>query len=166
MTATAAPTGSPSMRGVFVPLVTAGLAGGAIDAVYATGLSLMRGGSALRPWRSVASGWIGQTARDGGAATAGLGLLTHFAIALCMAAAFAAVAGRVKLLYQRPLLFGALYGLILYLVMYRIVLPLRWPTIFPRWDGWISLTDIASHVGVGLAIALVLARAHRDPRGR
>jgi hypothetical protein len=166
MTATAAPAGSPSVRGVFVPLVTAGLAGGAVDAVYATGLSLIRGGSALRPWQSVASGWIGKTARDGGAATAGLGLLTHFVIALCMAAAFAAVAGRLKVLYQRPLPAGALYGLVLYLVMYRIVLPLRWPAVFPRWDGWISVTDIMSHVGVGLAIALVLARAHRDPRGR
>jgi hypothetical protein len=166
MTATAAPAGSPSARGVIVPLVTAGLAGGAVDALYATALGLIRSGSALRPWQSVASGWIGPAARDGGAATAGLGLLTHFGIALCMATVFAAVAARLKVLYQRPLAAGALYGLILYLVMYRVVLPLRWPTIFPRWDGWISVTDILSHMGVGLAIALVLARAHRDVRRR
>ena len=166
MTATAAPAGSPHVRGVFLPLVTAGLAGGAVDAVYATGLSLIRGGSALRPWQSVASGWIGKAARDGGATSAGLGLFTHFAIALSMAAALAAVAARMKVLYQRPLLAGALYGLILYLVMYRIVLPLRWPTIFPRWDGWISVTDIASHVGVGLAIATVLSRYAAASRRR
>jgi hypothetical protein len=165
MTATAAPAASPSARGVIVPLVTAGLAGGAVDAIYATSLGLIRSGSALRPWQSVASGWIGPAARDGGGA-AGLGLLTHFGIALCMAAAFAVAARRMKVLYRRPLVAGALYGLVLYLVMYRVVLPLRWPTIFPRWDGWISVADMASHVGVGLAIALVLARAHRDPRKR
>jgi hypothetical protein len=158
MTATAAPAHAPSVRGAVVPLVAAGLAGGAVDGLYATGLSLIRGGSALRPWQGVASGWIGRAARDGGAASAVLGLATHVAIALCMAAAFAAVASRLRVLYQRPLVSGALYGLILYLVMYRIVLPLRWPTVFPKWDGWISVADIASHVGVGLAIATVLSR--------
>jgi hypothetical protein len=136
----------------------AGLAGGAVDAVYATALGLIRSGSALKPWQGVASAWIGKAARDGGAGAAGLGLVTHFGIALAMAGAFAAVAGRVKLLYERPLLAGALYGLVLYLVMYRIVLPLRWPTIFPRWDGWVSVADIASHVGVGIAIVTVLSR--------
>lgn len=158
MTATAAPVRSPSVRDALAPLVAAGLAGGAVDGLYATGLSLIRGGSALRPWQSVASGWIGKAAREGGVASAALGLATHFGIALCMAAAYAAVASRVKVLRQRPLVSGAAYGLVLYLVMYRIVLPLRWPAVFPRWDGWVSVADIASHVGVGLAIATVLSR--------
>jgi hypothetical protein len=166
MTATAAPVRSPSVRGAAAPLVAAGLAGAAVDGLYATALGVIRSGSALRPWQGVAGGWIGKAARDGGAASAALGLATHLGIALCMAAAYAAMASRAKILYQRPLVCGALYGLGLYLVMYRLVLPLRWPAVFPRWDGWISVADIASHVGVGLAIATVLSRYVNGPRSR
>lgn len=165
MTATAASARYP-VRSTVGPVVAAGLAGAAVDGVYATAMGLIRSGSALKPWQGVASGWIGKAAREGGAASAALGLLTHFAIALCMAAAFAAIAARVSALYRRPVVAGALYGLGLYLVMYRLVLPLRWPAVFPRWDGWVSVADIGSHVGVGLAIALMLARARRDPRNR
>ncbi len=42
--------------------------------------------------------------------------------------------------------------------MYRVVLPLRFPQVFPRWDGMQSLADILAHLGVGLVIALVLAK--------
>jgi len=42
--------------------------------------------------------------------------------------------------------------------MYGVVLPLRFPAAFPRRDGIQSVTDVASHVGVGLAIALVVSR--------
>jgi len=42
-------------------------------------------------------------------------------------------------------------------VMYGIVLPLRFPEVFPRWSGWLSVTDILVHMGVGLIMALVFA---------
>lgn len=50
---------------------------------------------------------------------------------------------------------AAVYGLGLYGVMYLLVLPLRWPGIFPRWDGLFSATDVAAHMAVALAIATV-----------
>lgn len=156
----------PSRRSLAQAVVLAGLAGGAVDFVYADGLALVRGRSLLRLWQGVASGWIGKAAVEGGAAAAALGIVTHFGIALCMAAAFALVATRVRQLYERPLAAGAFYGLILYGVMYGVVLPLRFPAIFPRWDGLISLADIATHVGVGLAIAVVLARSARGALNR
>lgn len=151
----------PSHRTLAQAVIVAGLAGGAVDFVYANGVALAHGRSMLRPWQGVASGWIGKAASEGGLAAAGLGVVTHFGIALCMAAAFALVAARVRPLHERPLAAGALYGLVLYGVMYRIVLPLRFPQVFPRWDGVQSLTDIAAHIGVGLAIATVLSRFFR-----
>lgn len=156
----------PFRRSLPQAVVLAGLAGGAVDFVYANGVALAHGRSMLRPWQGVASGWIGKAAGEGGLATAALGLVTHFGIALCMAGAFALVAGRVRQLYARPLAAGVLYGLVLYGVMYRIVLPLRFPKVFPRWDGVQSLTDIAAHVGVGLAIAMVLSRYARASLNR
>lgn len=144
----------PSPRSV----VLAGLGGGAVDFIYACCVGLIHSGSVLRVWQGVASGWLGKAASDGGLATMALGIATHFGIAICMAAVYALVAARVPLLTRRPVPCGIGYGLVLYAVMYRIVLPLRFPAVFPRWDGVQSVTDIASHVGVGTVIAVLLAR--------
>lgn len=160
-----AQTSSRSRPSPLSPIVLAGLGGGAVDFVYACCVGLIHSGSVLRPWRGVASGWLGRAAADGGLATVALGIATHFGIAICMAASYALVAARVRLLYRRPVACGIAYGLVLYVVMYRIVLPLRFPSVFPRWDGLQSVTDIASHVGVGLVIAVMLSRwaARRAP---
>ena len=159
MTATIASSRASLGRQAAYYILMAGLAGGLVDGVYASVVGLIRGRTVERVWQGVASGWLGKQAADGGLATAALGLATHFGIAICMAGAFALAASRIGWLTRRPLAAGAAYGLGLYVVMYRIVLPLRFPAIFPRWDGLQSLADIASHVGVGLAIALVLSRA-------
>lgn len=166
MAAVHASEASPAGQGSIRAVVLAGLAGGGVDFVYACAVALVHGRSLLRPWQGVASGWIGKAAGEGGLATAALGVVTHFAIATCMAAAFALVASRLRQLYARPLAAGAVYGLVLYGVMYGLVLPLRFPARFPRWDGVQSLTDIAAHVGVGLAIAAVLSRSARAPLNR
>jgi len=139
-------------------VVLAGLAGGMVDFVYASAVGLIHGRTVMRVWQGVASGWLGKAAADGGVGAVALGIVTHFAIATCMAAAYALVAARRPVLYRRPVACGLAYGLVLYAVMYRVVLPLRFPAAFPRWDGVQSATDIASHLGVALAIALVLSR--------
>jgi hypothetical protein len=159
---TTAQTSSRSRPGAVPAVVLAGLGGGAVDFVYACCVGLIHGRSIMRVWQGVASGWLGKAAADGGLATMALGMATHFGIAICMAAVYARVAARVPLLHRRPLPCGIAYGLVLYAVMYRIVLPLRFPAVFPRWDGVQSVTDIASHIGVGLVIAVLLARRARS----
>lgn len=163
MTAGAAsPAISLSGRSTLPRIAAAGLAGGMVDLVYASLLALAAGQPLTRPWQGVASGLIGgQAARDGGLATAGLGLATHFAIALAMGAVYVLVARRMPMDVRRSLLTGALYGLMLYAAMYLVVLPLRWPGVFPNWAGGKSLLDIAAHVLVGLAIAQVAGRTDR-----
>jgi len=160
MTAAAASSGiSQSVRETLSRLVAAGLAGGAVDFAYASGGALLKGVAWERPWQGVASGWIGRAAAiEGGMSTAALGLVTHFGIALAMAAAYIFVARRVPIVAQRPFATAPAYGLILYAVMYLVVMPLRWPQTFPRWNGLASIFDILAHVGVALAIAAVAAR--------
>jgi uncharacterized membrane protein YagU involved in acid resistance len=119
---------------------------------------MIHGRSVVRVWQGVAAGWLGKAAVEGGLAAMALGVVTHVGIAICMAAAYAFAATRVTLLYRRPARCGVIYGLLLYAIMYGVVLPIRYPTAFPRWDGIQSVTDIASHVGVGLGIAIVLSR--------
>ena len=159
---TSAAASAPSQthgRGLIARIAMAGLTGALVDFLYATTMGAIAGRSPVRVWQGVAGGWLGKAAGDGGLASAGLGLVTHVGIATCMAATYALAATRLPILYRRPALMGALYGVPLYIVMYRIVLPLRWPAVFPKWDGVQSVGDIAAHVGVGLAIALVLSRS-------
>jgi hypothetical protein len=149
--------GSP-IRDRAIRLVAAGLAGGLVDFVYPVGMALSRGKSWESPWLSVASGWIGKAARAGGPGPVALGIATHFAIAVCMALAYALVARRLPVLYRRWARCGAVYGVVLYGIMYRLVLPLRFGGGAGGWQGTQSWLDICAHVGVGLAVAYVLAR--------
>ncbi|MDB5451610.1 MAG: hypothetical protein JWO33_188 [Caulobacteraceae bacterium] len=149
------------MTATFRPanVVKAGLAGGMVDFVYGSVRGALDDGKVVQVWQSVASGWLGKASYQLGWTSLALGVVTHFGIAIVMAAAYALAALKAPLLLRRPWLCGAAYGLVLYGVMYRIVLPLRWPAAFPKWNGGQSVVDIAAHVGVGLAIALVLARS-------
>ena len=155
MTATAS-SQAPSLpaRDLVSRIVTAGLAGGAVDFVYASVMGLASGRGVLKVWQGVASGWLGKAAGDGGLASFSLGVVTHFGIATCMAAVYALAATRLPILYRRWFLCAPVYGVILYGVMYRIVLPLRFPGA-GRWSGGLSVLDICAHVG----LALVAARA-------
>lgn len=164
MTAAAAVNLQPpkSRRHALASVALAGLAGGAVDFVYACAVGLSGGRSIERVWQGVANGLIGRPAFEMGWASSGLGMAIHFSIATAMAGAFAVAAGRLPALYRRPWTAGVLYGLALYGVMYGVVLPLRWPEVFPNWNGVKSVLDILAHVGVGLAIVFVLRGRSRS----
>ncbi|HEV2530824.1 hypothetical protein [Phenylobacterium sp.] len=164
MTTIVSEAARPHDRNMIGAVVLAGLAGGVVDFVYASVMfGLMRGKPIYKVWQGVAGGWLGKAAADGGYASAALGVVTHFAIALCMAGAYFLAATRLTALYRRPLLCGAVYGVALYAFMYGVVLPLRFGAPY-GWHGLSSLGDLASHVGVGLAIAWVLSRQARVNR--
>lgn len=143
---------------VVFTLVRAAVAGGMVDVVYATARGLTDSGSALTPWRGVASGWIGRGAYGDSLAPVGLGLATHFGIAAVMAAVWIWGLNRITIVRSHRLVSAALYGLGLYVAMYLIVLPSRWPTVFPRWEGVRSVLDILAHVAVAQAIAWAASR--------
>lgn len=144
-------------------IAAAALAGGLVDLVYASAVGALDGRGVLKVWQGVASGWVGRAAGDHGWASAALGIATHFGIATAMAGTYAVAAARLPILRRRPLACGAVYGLGLYGVMYGLVLPLRWPGAFPKWEGARSAADMAAHVGVGLAIAWAVSRTAPKP---
>src|SRR3954468_8203563 len=78
----------------------------------------------LRVLQSIAVGIEGRAAYDGGWPTALGGLLLHFFIATIWAAIYQRASMRLRLLVERPVLCGLLYGVIVYLFMYEAVLPL------------------------------------------
>lgn len=173
------------MRGL-VAILLGGLCAGVLDILYAFIVygPLSYGLSPEQVLQSVAAGWIGREAsRAGGMETVALGLATHFLIATLMASVFVVAASRFSALSKRPVLWGFVYGLGLYVVMNYVAVPLsaaatgqfpssvsevleRLQTAFssvrPRYDAsypWMIPGTIFTHtVLVGVPIALIARR--------
>lgn len=135
---------------------------GALDITYAILFYGWRGAPATRVLQSVASGLLGASAFEGGAATAALGLVLHFCIALIWAALFYIASRRIALLVRQPVLSGIVYGAIIYAAMNLIVLPL---SAIPRkvtFPPLVLVTGLLVHMFfIGLPIALAVRRASR-----
>ncbi len=106
----------------------------------------------------VASGPFGDAALQGDG-WAAAGLLVHFAIMACMAAAYFLFAHRLPATRHRPVWAGLAYGFLLWLVMYWIVKPLRWPDApLPHTLYGVANALFSHCILVGLPIALLAAR--------
>ena len=133
------------------------LIAGTLDIIFAAILTLVRGGEPANMLRTVASGPFPE-APEWGAAGAWLGLATHFALMAAMAAVFVLVAQRRPDLTAKPIKWGVIYGLITYVVMNLIVVPLRFPAAWPPQPIGIA-TQLFAHVFlVGIPIAQISAR--------
>ncbi|WP_284319519.1 hypothetical protein [Dyella acidisoli] len=108
--------------------------------------------------QNIASGLLGKHAFVGGGSTAALGVLLHYAMMAAMVGVYYVAAGRLVVLTQRPWLYGALYGALLFIVMNLIVVPLSAVPKAPVVMSWI-ISSIVVHVIIGLAIALSARRA-------
>jgi hypothetical protein len=142
-------------------IVYGGLTAGAFDAVDAVVYFGSRGAAPDRIAQHVASGLIGRTSFDGGAATIVLGVILHFTVALCIAAVFYVLAVRIPALVRRSVHGGLGFGAVAYFVMTHVVVPLSRaqtsgkPTPLP-----VLVNGVVGHaVLIGLPIALWAARA-------
>lgn len=142
-------------------VLAGGVVAGTFDIVYAcTFWGLKRDVPAQRILQSVAAGLLGKASFDGGMETAALGLGLHYLIAISMSVVYYLVARRLPLLWQRPLLSGGAYGLLLYVIMNYVVLPLSAAGPGSQDPLWIGLS-VAVHVFlIGIPVALFARRAH------
>jgi len=133
------------------------------DICYATGFSyLYRGTPPSRILQSVASGVLGADAYQGGASTAALGLGLHYLNALIITAIFFAAAALVPALVRQPLAIGVAYGLVVYLVMNYVVVPLSRIGPRPTPPTAIWVTGVLVHMFlIGVPIVMAAARAQR-----
>jgi uncharacterized membrane protein YagU involved in acid resistance len=112
-------------------ILIGGLVAGLLDILYAfavygplaPALGLPASSSPIEVLQSVYGGWVGhEAAAAGGLNAAVLGACTHFGIAIVMAAVYAALFARPGA--GNPILWGFIYGLILFVVMNYVVTPL------------------------------------------
>lgn len=138
-----------------------GLVAGALDITDAFVYAAFRGASPARVLRGIAAGWVGrETALAGGQHMVLLGLASHFLIATTWVAIFALAAARLPALRERPIPWGAAYGLVAFVVMTWVVIPLSAIGTFPRL-GLVQLVNLLfAHVClIGIPAALFARRA-------
>jgi hypothetical protein len=141
------------------PILIATLVAGTLDILSAFVFAGMAGMGPAAVLTYVASGPFGDGVRSGGPHWAAVGLAVHFAIMACMAAAYVLAARRIPALIRHPVAAGLAYGFLLWLIMYWVVKPLRWPDAPLPHTAWGIANALFSHcLLVGLPIALVAAR--------
>lgn len=147
---------------IWKPLATATLVCGTLDILFATMLTLLRSKEPAAMLRFVASGPF-PAATEWGAAGSLLGLAVHYTLMAIMVAIFILAARRVPALTDSPLLWGLIYGLVTYVAMNLIVVPLRFPAAWPPKALSIGTQLFAHIVLVGIPTSLI-ARRYLRPR--
>jgi uncharacterized membrane protein YagU involved in acid resistance len=138
-------------------IVTAGLIVGILDISSALGIWWQRGVALQRGLQGIAAGLLGTKAYEGGMATASLGLVVHFFLAVLVVLIFYLASRRIPSLTKQPFAWGVLYGIGVYIVMYWIVLPTAFSTFRHRLSN--ELLELAIHIClIGLPTAFIVRR--------
>jgi hypothetical protein len=140
---------------VYAALVVGGL--DALDAIVFFGLR--SGATPVRIFQSIAAGLLGRATFQGGLRSALLGLVIHFFIAFSIAVTYYVASRRFAILVQRPILCGAVYGVLVHFVMNRVVIPFSAIGAGSAPPLPVFINGIAIHIlGVGIPAALFAAR--------
>jgi len=96
---------------------------GVLDATDGVVFLGLHGQNPIQVLQYIASSLLGPRSFSGGLASAGLGLVLHFAISLVVATIYILASRRVAVLRTQWVLFGPLYGAAVWTVMNLVVLP-------------------------------------------
>ena len=147
------------MRSHIRGILIGGLTAGVLDILYAFVLAALRGGTPLRVLQSVAGGMLGSLAYKGGAATGALGLGLHLGITVVASALYFQAVKRSPLVRERFIAFGSAFGVLVYLFMNFLVLPLSAVPFKITYTPLMLLQGFVSHaLLVGIPIAWALHR--------
>jgi hypothetical protein len=151
-------------------------AGGAIPAIFWGGLGAAIGdiaqafvvfryfSASATPFRilqSIPRGIFGARTFQMGWTSACLGIVLHLTIGFTAAAVYYAASRKMRVLVERPVIFGLIYGELVFLFMYFVVMPLS-AIGFPKFGIATYITGPIGHtVLVGLPIALMTRRYSR-----
>lgn len=97
---------------------------GVLDATDGVVFLGLHGQNPIQVLQYIASSLLGARSFSGGLASAGLGLILHFAIALVVATIYILASRRVAVLRTQWVLVGLLFGAAVWAVMNLVVLPL------------------------------------------
>ncbi|MGH8144725.1 MAG: hypothetical protein ACREPY_00165 [Rhodanobacteraceae bacterium] len=113
--------GSGAGRRAALAVLVGGLVAGTIDIGAAALINMIDPRVILK---FIAGGVLGKAALQGGAASAWLGLFLQWGMGLLIAAIFVFAALRLHWMIARPILAGVAYGVIVFVMMNYVVMPL------------------------------------------
>lgn len=142
---------------IWKPVLTATLICGTLDILFAMILTIWRGRAIADMLRFVASGPFPH-ATDWGLGGALAGLLVHFTLMAIMVAAFVLAARRIPALTDSPLPWALIFGVVTYIIMNLVILPLRFPAAWPPKALSVGTQLFAHIVLVGLPTAFIARR--------
>lgn len=149
-------------RSILWALLVGGSVAGALDILFAVSFAAYNGTAPVALLQTVASGVLGRAAFTGGVPTAALGLLLHFLLSYAWAGVFLLAAMGAPALARRSLVSGVVFGIVVFLLMRFVVLPL---SAFPfpvKFRPLATVLDLLSHMFFfGMPIALAARRAMR-----
>ena len=143
-------------------MLVGGSIAGALDILFAITFAHYRGMAPARLLQTVASGVLGTAAFDGGIPAAALGLALHFGMSFVWAGIFGVAAVRLPALLRRPLLSGILFGVVVFLAMRLVVLPLSAFPVPISFKPLATALDLLSHM---FLFGVPIAWASRQARG-
>lgn len=147
-------------RSMLWALLIGGSIAGVLDILFAIVSAGYSGVSPTQVLHAVASGLLGKAAFSGGMPVAALGLALHFLLSFGWAGLFLVAAGRMPVLTRKPLVSAIAFGILVFVLMRCVVLPL---SAFPlpvsfKLPG--AALDLLSHIFLfGLPIAMAARRA-------
>lgn len=144
---------APALGAMSLGAVIGGTVAGLIDIFAAALINQAPPGLILR---FIASGLLGKAALHGGAGTIVLGLVLQIAMALLIAAIYGTASLRLPVLIRRPVSFGALFGVGVFVVMTFVVVPL---SAAPHPKHLPTLSDIAPNLAAMVLFGLIVANA-------
>jgi hypothetical protein len=140
-------------------VVAGGLVAGALDLTFAFLFYWPQGATPLRILQGIASGVLGRRSFEMGVTSALLGAFFHFFISVCAAGIFYLISRRLPFLTRRVVISGAIFGILMFLTMRYVVIPLS--AIQPKPMKVANvIAELSSHVFLfGIVIAYTVSRA-------
>ena len=158
----------PPKSNALAAIGCSGFIAGVLDISDALLFYGFRGIPPRRLLQGIASGLLGARAMQGGWPCAMLGLALHFLIALTAAAVYYLGSRRLRILRERPVASGILYGVAVFLFMNMIVVPLsaihRSPLAMLTFNVVSINAVLALILFIGLPVAILQTRLARGPR--
>ncbi len=139
------------------------LAIGTIDILWAMGMAVIEGKDPLRVLQTIAGGLLGSATFEGGAGTMVLGAVIHYFIACCVMTTYYLASRKFPQLARKPWVYGILYGIAVYVVMYQVVLPLSaWHTKGIKLGVPLAKALFIHMFGIGLVAGLMTRWGDRE----
>ena len=139
---------------------TGGLVVGVLDGLDAVIFFGLRGVRPIRIFQAIASGLLGRAAFTGGLPTALLGVLCHFIVATSIVAVYVAASRKLEILRRQPIAAGMAYGVLAWLVMNYVVIPLSAVTPGGPKPLAVVVNGLLIHMfGVGIPAGMAARRA-------